>query len=92
MYIVFDVLILLVHCLRYPTPICAHTHTLCTCTDSPAELNVVLKSKPTDMETSNNINHIAQSFTAPAETHDRYKEETGFRYVDLAMVSLPTPF
>ena len=47
----------------------------------------MLKSKPTDMETSNNINHIAQSFTALAETYDRYKEETGFRYVDLAMVS-----
>ena len=65
---------------------CTHTqHSvppsfLHTLTGSPGELNVVLKSKPTDMETANMINKMAVGCGLTlAIIYEKYKMETGFK-------------
>ena len=62
-----------------------HTHTippshLHTLTGSPGKLKVVLKSKPTDLETANMINKMAVGYgLALAIIYEKYKMETGFK-------------
>ena len=55
----------------------SYLHTL---TGSPGELNMVLKSKPTDMETANMINKMAVGCGLTlAIIYEKYKMETGFK-------------
>ena len=48
-------------------------------TGSAGKLSVVLKSKPTDDETGNMINKMAQAVVTLAMVYERHKMDTGFR-------------